>query len=93
VYLDDRQLSLLQSLGTQRGQSVAGLVRTAIDEWLAREGVRELPADEWQARFDALLHRRADAAEEAGFDPEAVEADVATVVNEVRAERARARRG
>jgi hypothetical protein len=92
VYLDDRQLHLLRSLGVQRGQPVAGLVRTAVDEWLTRQGARELPADEWQARFDALLHRRASAAEQADLDPQTVEADVTAAVNEVRTGQARARR-
>lgn len=92
IYLDDQQLDLLRRLGEQRGTPVAGLVREAVDEWLARRGVRLVPEDEWQRRFAALLARRSEIAELGDFDAAQVDADVADAVVEVRAERSRARR-
>lgn len=92
IYLDDRQVSLLRQLGTQRGEPVASLIRAAVDEWLERQGARAATDDEWQQRFTALLDRRADVAERVPADEEQVAADVADAVAEVRSERARAGR-
>lgn len=85
IYLDDRQLSLLRRLGAQRNESLAGLVRAAIDDWLDRQGARLISEDEWQQRFTSLLERRGAAAVTA--DEEQVAADVADAVAEVRARR------
>jgi hypothetical protein len=91
IYLDDEQLESLRSLSDRRGQPVATLVREAIDAWLAAQGVRRIPEDEWRERFAALLERRARIAAERGFKEEDVERDVMEAVREVRAARARRR--
>jgi predicted transcriptional regulator len=85
VYLDSEQLTTMRRLARQRGQSVALLVRSAIDEWLAAQQVRKLSDDEWRERFAALLGRD---------DPDAplfpdgghgrVAADVAAAIRQVR---------
>ena len=59
VYLDEEQLGALRAVSESRGEPVASLVRQAVDDWLAENGVRQIPVDEWERRFDALLHRRA----------------------------------
>lgn len=92
IYLDERQGALLRALSQQRSQSVAALVRAAIDDWLERQGARAVDDDEWRRRFAALLDRRAQAAVTAGNDEDQIAADVAAAIAEVRAERARARR-
>jgi hypothetical protein len=91
IYLDDEQLESLRSLSDRRGQPVATLVREAIDAWLAAQGVRRIPEDEWRDRFAALLERRARIAAERGFEEEDVERDVMEAVRDVRAARARRR--
>ena len=73
IYLDDRQLGLPRQLGAQRGEPVAGLIPSAVDEWLERQGARVASEDERQQRFTALLERRA---------------EVADAIAEVRSERA-----
>jgi hypothetical protein len=72
-----------------RGKPVAALVRQAVDEWLADNGVRPIPADEWESRFDALLSRRASVSRRVKTAPARVERDVAAAVAEVRSARRR----
>jgi hypothetical protein len=88
IYLDDEQLESLQGLSERRGEPVASLVREAIDQWLAGQGVRRIPEDEWERRFSALLQRRARIAEAMGYSQEEVERDVMEAVREVRKARA-----
>ncbi len=57
IYLDDWQLGLPRQLGAQRGEPVAGLIPSAVDEWLERQGARVASEDERQQRFTALLER------------------------------------
>lgn len=92
IYLAERQLGLLRKVSEDRGRPVAELVRDAVDSWLAAEGVREIPEDEWQARFDALVTRRGGIAEREGFAEEQVQRDVNAAVREVRRTRAARRR-
>ena len=92
IYLDDEQLASLRGLSERRGEPVATLVREAIDAWLAAQGVRRIPDDEWQRRFSELLQRRARIADEQGFSQEEVERDVMEAVREVRRARAARRR-
>jgi hypothetical protein len=84
IYLDDEQLELLRGLSGQRGRPVAELVREAVDAWLASQGARRLSPDEWEERFDALLARRRQIAEQRHFEPDEVERDVIAAVREVR---------
>jgi hypothetical protein len=88
IYLDDEQLASLRGLSERRGESVATLVRQAIDEWLSAQGVRRIPEDEWRRRFSALLERRARVADQEGFSEADVERDVMDAVREVRRARA-----
>lgn len=89
VYLDERQLAALRSVSESRGEPVAALVRRAIDDWLEANGVRPIPEDEWERRFDALLERRTRVARRVKPSPARVERDVAAAVAEVRAARRR----
>lgn len=89
VYLDEAQLVALRALSEGRGEPVAALVREAVDEWLADNGVRPIPADEWERRFDALLTRRVRVARRVKPKPPRVERDVAAAVAEVRSARRR----
>lgn len=92
IYLPDQQLDLLRRVSENRGRPVAELVRDAVDSWLAAQGIRAIPPDEWQARFDALLDRRGKIAERGGFSEEAVVRDVNAAVREVRRTRTARRR-
>ena len=92
IYLDDDQLALLRGLGESRGEPVAALVREAVDAWLSAQGARQIPRDEWESRFDALLRRRDRIAKEHGFTEEEVERDVMEAIREVRKARAARRR-
>lgn len=92
IYLADQQLNLLRRVSESRGRPVAQLVRDAVDSWLAAQGVRAIPKDEWEARFDALLERRQKVAERRGWTEEQVVRDVDEAVREVRRMRATHRR-
>ncbi len=89
VYLDEAQLGALRAMAESRGEPVAALVRQAVDDWLAEHGVRPIPVDEWERRFDALLERRTRIARRLKPSPARVERDVAAAVAEVRAARRR----
>ena len=89
VYLDEEQLGALRAVSESRGEPVASLVRQAVDDWLAENGVRQIPVDEWERRFDALLHRRARVNRRVKPTPARVEQDVAAAVAEVRSARRR----
>ena len=89
VYLDEEQLGALRAVSESCGKPVAALVRQAVDDWLAENGVRQIPADEWKQRFDALLDRRARVARRVKPAPARVERDIATAVVEVRSARRR----
>lgn len=87
IYLDDEQLLALKHLAAAEGQSVAQLVRQAVDRLLAER----LPVDgAWAARLDGLI-RRIRARVPADAAPVEIEADVSAAREEVRQSR-RARR-
>ena len=92
IYLPDEQLSLLRRVSESRGRPVAGLVRDAVDSWLAAQGVRAISKDEWQARFDSLMARRQRIAERRGLIEAEVARDVNEAVNAVRRKRTARRR-
>lgn len=92
IYLPERQLGLLRRVSEGRGRPVAALVRDAVDAWLSAQGVRAIPEDEWQARFDALLGRRRDVAEGRAFSEKEVLRDVTAAVREARKVRSARRR-
>lgn len=92
VYLSNDQLQALRALAASRGVPVAKLVREAVDTWLDANGVRPIPRDEWERRFDELLERRRRIAKERGFAEEKVERDVMAALREVRKARAARRR-
>jgi hypothetical protein len=89
VYLDEEQLRALRAVSESRSESVAALVRQAVDDWLAENGVRPIPVDEWERRFDSLLERRERIARRVKPAPDGVERDIATAVAEVRSARRR----
>jgi hypothetical protein len=84
IYLDDRQLELLRSLSESRGETVAALVREAVDTWLRAEAAHRIPRDEWESRFEALLRRRDRIAKDQSFTEEEVERDVMEAIRGVR---------
>ena len=92
IYLEEQQLASLRALAERRGESVASLVRDALDQWLAEQGVRPIRRDEWERRFDVLLSRRRAGAAEQGLDEATVEREVMAAVREVRGARAASRR-
>jgi Ribbon-helix-helix domain len=92
IYLSDEQLAALRAVASERDVPIAALVRQAVDAWLESEGVRVLPEDEWQRRFDALLRRRDEVAAGLEVSEEDVEGDVMEAVREVRRARAARRR-
>jgi len=89
IYLERSQLKALRAASETRGEPVAALVRQAIDEWLGTNGVRAIPEDEWQARFEQLLGRRSKVARKLRPSANRVERDVTAAVAEVRAARRR----
>ena len=92
IYLADEQLATLQRASELRGRPVAELVREAIDSWLDSEGLRTIPEDEWQRRFDSLLARRKAIAGSVTASDEEIERDIGLAVREVRRARAARRR-
>lgn len=92
IYLPDDQLSLLRRVSESRGRPVAELVRDAVDSWLVAQGVRQIPEDEWQTRFEALLGRRRKVAQRGGFAEDAVMRDVTAAARVVRRSRPARRR-
>jgi hypothetical protein len=92
IYLDDHQLAVLRALAEARGESVAALVRTAVNEWIRGHGVRHVDEDEWTRRFDEFLERGRKRAQQEGWTEEEVERDVMEAIREVRRARAARRR-
>ncbi|HWO16150.1 MAG TPA: ribbon-helix-helix protein, CopG family [Solirubrobacterales bacterium] len=89
IYLEDRQLTALKAVAERRGESVAALIRGALDRWLADQGVAVFDEDEWERRFDSLLARGRSRAHKKGLTESDVERDVELAVREVRAARGR----
>ena len=83
IYLDDDQLSALKHLAVEEQQSLAVLVRRAVDQYLAhRFGER----GDWGERFDALIHR-IQSRIPTELTPEQIEADISEARAEARATR------
>jgi len=91
IYLADDELTALRLIGRRQGRPMAVLVREAVAAWLTAQGVQPIEDEEWARRFDLLLDRRRRTAAEAGWQPDDVERDVATTVEEVRRDRAAGR--
>jgi hypothetical protein len=87
IYLEDDQLTALKLLGAARRQSVATLVREAVDVYLHGR----VDDARWRAEFDELLARIRSRVP-ASATPEQIEADVTAARQEVRRMR-RAPRG
>lgn len=80
VYLDDDQLQALKHLAVEERQSVALLVRRAVDEFLSRQFAERT---DWGERFDELVQRiRSRMSRE--LTSEEIEADITAARNEVR---------
>ncbi len=87
IYLEDRQLTALKAVAESRGESVAALIRGALDRWLVDQGVEVLEQGEWERRFDSLLSRRRSHSRKQGLAEPDVEHEVALAIQEVRAAR------
>ena len=97
ILLDEEHARLLHHLSTEQGRSLTDIVREALDEYFERRRVgasvqvraprREIPEDEWRARFEAIrtrLRKAPDGAE----DGDDIEAEIGAARGEVRADRA-----
>lgn len=80
IYLDEDQLRALKHLAADEQQSVALLVRRAVDEFLAR---RFEERTNWGERFDALAQRIRSRVP-TRLTPEQIEADITAARQEVR---------
>ena len=80
IYLDDDQIRALKHLAAEERQTVAVLVRRAVDEYLAS---RFRDSADWGERFDALV-ARIQSRIPAGVTPEQIEADITAAHEEVR---------
>ena len=80
IYLDEDQLRALKHLAAEEQESLAVLVRRAVDAFLAE---RFKDQDGWGRRFDALV-RRIQSRLPAAVTPEEIEADITSARNEVR---------
>jgi enoyl reductase-like protein len=87
IYLDDDQLRALKHLAVEEGQSVADLVRRAVDLYLTQR----LTDDDWRGRFDDLL-TRVRARVPAAATPDEIEVDITAAREEVREAHHAARR-
>jgi hypothetical protein len=85
IYLEERHLIALRAVAESRGESVAALIRDALDEWLAEHGIEVLDQGEWERRFDGLLARGRARARKSDLDEAGVEKEVARAIREVRA--------
>lgn len=87
IYLDEDQLRALKHLAVEEQQSVALLVRRAVDEFLARQFAEQA---DWGDRFDALVERIRSRVP-SRVTPEEIEADIGAAREEVRQARRSAR--
>ena len=85
VYLDEEQLRLLKHLAAEDRQSVATLVRQAIDSYLTAR----LAHDQMWDRHLAQLLERVRARVPASIPPEEIEADITVARRDARAARRR----
>ena len=79
IYLDEEQLRALKHLAAEERQSVANLVRRAIDAYLAQRLADDAA---WRERLDELVARIRSRVP-ADISPEEIEADVTAAREEV----------
>jgi hypothetical protein len=84
IQLEESQLQELERLAARDAESVDALIQHAVERYLAAR------ADNWGARFDALVARVQSRLPD-DLDPEQIELDITAARNEVRADRARRR--
>ena len=80
VYLYEGQLRALKHVAAEERQSVAGLVRKAVDGYLATRMANDV---EWQQRWDHLLES-VQSRVSPDVPPEEIEADITAASEEVR---------
>jgi predicted transcriptional regulator len=80
IYLDEDQLRALRHLAVEEQQSLAVLVRRAVDEFLGRRFSEQA---DWGERFDALVRRIQSRIPE-GLSSEQIESDITAARGEVR---------
>lgn len=87
IYLEERQLRALKHIAAEERQSVADLVRCAVDAYLAKRLAEDA---EWRNRLFQLLED-VQSRMPADVTPEEIEADITAARNEVRQEHRAAR--
>jgi hypothetical protein len=87
IYLEDDQLRVLKHLAAEERQSVADLVRRAVDVYLSQ---RLADDDDWRARLDQLV-ARIQARIPQSVSPDEIEADITAARAEVKQARRAAR--
>ena len=87
IYLDEDQVRALKYLSAEHEQSVAELVRQAVDNYLAQEFDND---EVWQQRMSDLL-RRIKERNSSTANPEEIERDISLAREEVRSARRAAR--
>jgi hypothetical protein len=88
IHLDEEQLRVLEQLAAENRQSVAEIVREAVDEYLAK---RVGDGRVWRDRLDALLDR-VQSRIPGDTAPDEIEADITAARDEVRRAHRAARR-
>lgn len=79
IYLEEEQLRMLKHLAAEERQSVADLVRDAVDDYLAKRLVDGAP---WRERLDILIERVRSRIP-ADVPPVEIEADISAASDEV----------
>jgi hypothetical protein len=80
IYLEDEKLVLLKMLAADEGTSVADIVRSAVDQWLAAHLVQQ---KDWGQRLDLLTQRIRDRVP-THASPAEIEADITAARAELR---------
>lgn len=75
IYLEEEQVRALKHLAAEERQSMADLVREAVDDFLARRMTNETS---WRERFETLIERAS------SRGPAEIDDDLSAVDNEVR---------
>lgn len=88
IYLDDDQLRMLKHLAAEDRQSVANLVRQAVDAYLAQRVADDAA---WREQFDRLLARIRGRIPST-ISSQEIEADITAAREEIKQERRVARR-
>ncbi len=80
IYLEEEQLRALQHLASEERQSVADLVREAVNDYLARHMADETP---WGERLETL-RERVGSRVPGDLPSQEIEADISVARDEVR---------